>query len=71
MVEKYLNQEKHMNSNITTYQEGIYKSQVSNIIEYNKQDEEAEIIINEKKDLNNQLQENKEEIKSQILNTNF
>ncbi len=38
MIEEYLEQSEASNSNSLTYQEGIYKKQDSNIIEYNKED---------------------------------
>ena len=42
MIEKYLSEETYNNKNTTTYNEGIYKKPVSNIIEYNKQQYDIE-----------------------------
>lgn len=46
MLEKYLTEEKYHNKNINTYNEGIYKKPVSNIIEYNKQDSTTKEVAN-------------------------
>ncbi|MBO5478134.1 MAG: antitoxin YezG family protein [Clostridia bacterium] len=77
MIEEYLSQNEHKN-NENTYQEGIYKKPVSNIIEYNKQEDVGvEDIVNpqtvhqqniETDALVNQS-EQQTTIKSQILNT--
>lgn len=39
MLEKYLDEEKYNNKNITTYNEGIYKKPLSNILTYDKSNE--------------------------------
>lgn len=78
MIEEYLNQQKNTDQKITKYQEGIYKKKVSSITEYNKEQENAYDLTaqnwikeNEKQEKVTVLPTNKEEkeqIKSQILN---
>lgn len=80
MLEKYLTEEKYHNKNVNTYNEGIYKKPVSNIIEYNKQDSATEEVANtEMIDTKNVFDDVNEEeattsqdiqIKSQILKFN-
>ncbi len=64
MIEEYLKKEKYKNQNVNTYVEGIYKKPVSNLIEYDKQEEQEEIItdtVNEVVKLTkNKEQKNKE-----------
>lgn len=75
MVEEYLSKEKYYNKNITTYNEGIYKKPVSNIMKYDKE-ETDNIEVKENKKIENKPENKIEEkqvkdettIKSQILN---
>lgn len=81
MIEEYLEEKQHKVNKKSTYQEAIYETTVSNITEYNKQEEEKN--INENSDINmgerlksthNSTKKDEEEqtgtIKSQILITN-
>lgn len=85
MIEEYLEQVKNKN-NSNTYQEGIYKQPVSNIIEYNNTNENINVgaglksAQNEDKikkqndvggDAHVDPPKSQQNIKSQILNTNF
>ena len=47
MIEEYLQKEEYENKNITTYSEGIYKKPVSNITEYDKEENNNEIEDND------------------------
>lgn len=47
MIEEYLEKEEYQNKNITTYSEGIYKKPVSNITEYDKEEDNRSEIIND------------------------
>lgn len=83
MIEEYLQKEEYENKNITTYSEGIYKKPVSNITEYDKEENNNEIEDNDnstkentykshiltKEDLEESINLTKEDtkIKSQIL----
>ncbi len=75
MVEEYLSKEKYYNKNITTYNEGIYKKPVSNIMKYDKE-ETDNIEVKENEKIENKPENKIEEkpvkdettIKSQILN---
>ena len=75
MVEEYLSKEKYYNKNITTYNEGIYKKPVSNIMKYDKE-ETDNIKVKENEKIENKPENKIEEkqvkdettIKSQILN---
>ena len=75
MVEEYLSKEKYYNKNITTYNEGIYKKPVSNIMKYDKE-ETDNIEVKENEKIENKPEDKIEEkqvkdettIKSQILN---
>lgn len=58
MVEKYLSEEEYHNKNITTYNEGIFKLPVSNIIEYNKQENIKEEQTNEQIQLDDKTNNN-------------
>ncbi len=58
MVEKYLSEEEYHNKNITTYNEGIFKLPVSNIIEYNKQENIIEKQIDEQTQEDNKINRN-------------
>lgn len=79
MIENYIKEQKENKRRTTTYQEGIYKKPVSSISEYEKEEKNKEEIwvkedSNETlpKELNIQISNNeKENIKSQILNINF
>lgn len=68
MIEKYLNEEKSNNKNINTYTEGIYIKQISNVIEYNK--EEIEINELESTNVEDNIEE-KIETRSQIIMSNI
>ena len=75
MLEEYLSKEKYYNKNITTYNEGIYKKPVSNIMKYDKE-ETDNIEVKENEKIENKPENKIEEkqvkdettIKSQILN---
>ena len=80
MIEEYLKEEEH-NKKISTYNEGIYKKPISNITEYNKQEENEIQIVEDLKSTNNNVRvdtnvdhdikkEQEQNIKSQILNIN-
>lgn len=73
MIEEYIY--THKVSKVNTYQEGIYKKQVGNIIEYNKQEIQQETKQEDKTEIKNdeniQKQEKQSEVKSQILNLDF
>lgn len=71
MVEEYFSKEKYYNKNITTYNEGIYKKPVSNIMKYNKEENQDVEQIQSETTQNNAKEkkvENGETVKSQILN---
>lgn len=74
MIEEYLNSYSYKNSNHTTYQEGIYKKPVSDITQFNRQDnnEQVNIKINKgKKNIEiDEVTNEKLNIKNQILNMN-
>ncbi len=59
MLEKYLTEEKYHNKNINTYNEGIYKKPVSNILAYGKSEEQNHYNNSEKLRTNNEKQEEK------------
>ncbi len=80
MVEEYLSKEKYYNKNITTYNEGIYKKPVSNIMKYDKEETDNKVEVKTTNELENKQENNIENkieekqvkdettIKSQILN---
>ena len=71
MIEEYLSQNEHKNSG-NIYQEGIYQKPVSNIIEYNKQEENVGAgsgPVSAQSKLEQTQPEQTQTIKSQILNT--
>lgn len=75
MIEEYLNENKYKDRKNTTYQEGIYEKPVSNITQYNRQEENAEVdsvLVKSKTDDNVEDDQNtfteQNTIKSQILN---
>lgn len=64
MIQEYLQKQEHINKNINTYTEGIYKKSSKNLIEYNKEEiENTQPVIENEKEVKNDTQQ----IRSQII----